>query len=45
MRFVRRVPCFPKRPALAQEIPALIEINLEGRQPPALGGVRRSSVE
>ena len=32
---------FAKRPALAQEIPALIEFDLDGRQPIAFGGVER----
>ena len=37
------VSCFAKRSALAQEIPALIELDLNGRQASVFGGVTRPS--
>jgi hypothetical protein len=42
MRLVRRVSRFAKRPALAQEVPALVQLDLDCLQTMALVGVERS---
>ena len=39
------VSCFPKRAALPQDVPALVELYLNGCQPIRLGGVESSFFE
>ena len=45
MCFVRIVACLSQRAALAQEVPALIELDLYRGKPPRFGVVKRCAVE